>query len=103
MKRGLTMKRFIIILLIAFASPFLFVKDKESEEVEQRYDVIPDEAIRLRILANSDSEKDQQIKNIVRYEVKEEMDSWVGDMTDMEDARKYIKEYVEELCKMINV
>lgn len=102
MKRGLTMKRFIIILLIAFASPFLFVKDKESEEVEQRYDVIPDEAIRLRILANSDSEKDQQIKNIIRDEVKEEIDSWVGDMTDIEDARTYIKEHVEDLAKIIN-
>ena len=39
--------------------------------------VIPDEAIRLRILANSDKEADQSVKRLIRDEVNADITEWV--------------------------
>ena len=47
--------------------------------------VIPKEAVRLRILANSDSDKDQALKRKVRDEVKAQIDGWVADLTSFEE------------------
>lgn len=52
--------------------------------------VIPNEAIRLRILANSNSEQDQEIKRIVRDRVNAQITEWVSDLTSMEAAREKI-------------
>lgn len=52
--------------------------------------VIPNEAIRLRILANSNSEQDQRIKRIVRDRVNAQITEWVSELTSMEAAREKI-------------
>lgn len=52
--------------------------------------VIPNEAIRLRILANSNSEQDQEIKRIVRDRVNAQITEWVSTLTSMEAAREKI-------------
>jgi stage II sporulation protein R len=52
--------------------------------------VIPNEAIRLRILANSNSEQDQEIKRIVRDRVNAQITEWVSDLTSIEAAREKI-------------
>lgn len=58
---------------------------------------IPEEAIRLRILANSDSPSDQLVKRIVRDEVVKAMNSWAtGDQT-IEQARATIGARLPEL------
>lgn len=59
--------------------------------------VIPNEAIRLRILANSDSEKDQALKRKVRDQVKAQIDTWVADLTSIDDARLIIQSRIPEL------
>lgn len=59
--------------------------------------VIPDEAIRLRILANSDSKEDQELKRKVRDEVKAQIDGWVEDLTSFEEARHVIESRIPEL------
>ncbi|WP_369901709.1 stage II sporulation protein R [Bacillus manliponensis] len=59
--------------------------------------VIPDEAIRLRILANSDSKEDQELKRKVRDEVKAQIDGWVADLKSFEEAREVIKSRLPEL------
>ncbi|WLR50729.1 stage II sporulation protein R [Bacillus tianshenii] len=58
---------------------------------------IPKEAIRLRILANSDSMKDQQVKRLVRDEVNKQINLWVADMTSIEEARTKIKSSQAEI------
>lgn len=52
--------------------------------------VIPNEAIRLRILANSNSEQDQEIKRIVRDRVNAQITEWVSTLTSIEAAREKI-------------
>ncbi len=55
------------------------------------YQVIPDEAIRLRILANSDDEEDQVVKRIVRDRVNQEINKWVEELESIEAARQIIQ------------
>jgi stage II sporulation protein R len=59
--------------------------------------VIPDEAIRLRILANSDSPEDQQLKRKVRDAVNAEITKWVKDLTSIEEARNVIQSHLKEI------
>ncbi|MCP8967938.1 stage II sporulation protein R [Ectobacillus ponti] len=58
---------------------------------------IPNEAIRLRILANSDSEQDQALKRKVRDRVKAQIDTWVQDLKSFEDARRVIQSRLPEI------
>jgi len=59
--------------------------------------VIPNEAIRLRILANSNSEKDQEIKRVVRDRVNEQITTWVSELQSLDEAREVIVENLDEL------
>ncbi|KFN03624.1 stage II sporulation protein R [Bacillus clarus] len=63
--------------------------------------VIPKEAVRLRILANSDSDKDQALKRKVRDEVKAQIDSWVADLKSFEEARQVIQSHIPEIEKTV--
>lgn len=59
--------------------------------------VIPDEAIRLRILANSDHEEDQKLKRKIRDAVNEQITQWVEDLTSIEEARYVIRQNIPTL------
>ncbi|PLR85140.1 stage II sporulation protein R [Bacillus canaveralius] len=62
--------------------------------------VIPNEAIRLRILANSDTEQDQALKRLVRDAVNAEISEWVADLTSIEEARSLIQSRLPEIQKI---
>ena len=51
---------------------------------------IPNENIRIRIIANSDSEYDQQIKNEVKEEIQKDFYNLLKDTKGVEEARKVI-------------
>ncbi|MCF2938416.1 stage II sporulation protein R [Paenibacillus alkaliterrae] len=51
---------------------------------------IPQEAIRLRILANSDRPEDQIVKRLVRDEIVKAMNGWVTAPQTIEEARRTI-------------
>lgn len=82
---------FLMITLVLWAQP---LSESIKEEALQQ---IPDDAIRLRILANSDAEEDQQLKRQVRDEVNNYIDSLVANITDIEDAREAIRQNVPTL------
>lgn len=65
------------------------------------YTVIPDKAIRLRILANSDSDADQSLKRTVRDRVNENINIWVADLTSLEEGRKVIKSHLGDIEKIV--
>lgn len=69
----------------------------KTEAVAKESIVIPGEAIRLRILANSDFEADQQIKRKVRDAVNAKVELWVKDLTSMEKAKKVIHTKLPEI------
>ncbi|NER41595.1 stage II sporulation protein R [Bacillus megaterium NBRC 15308 = ATCC 14581] len=92
------MKKYAIIyfiLLIIGANAQLIYTHNQVQADEPA--VIPDEAIRLRILANSDGEKDQYVKRLIRDRVNEQITEWVKNLTSVTVARKTIKENLPAL------
>lgn len=96
MNKQITIVSFIFLLLIG-ANSHLLIKETSAEG----FQVIPDEAIRLRILANSDSDKDQELKRKVRDEVNAEITEWVAELTSVEAARELIQERLPEIEKIV--
>jgi stage II sporulation protein R len=62
---------------------------------------IPDEAIRLRILANSDSAEDQELKHKVRDAVNAKIATWVGDLTSFAEAKQVIQSHLPEIKQTV--
>lgn len=92
---------FICTGLIIFMSLPITGESTQNKDTSD-YQVIPDDAIRLRILANSDSDEDQAIKRLVRDAVNEEINGWVEELTDIEQAREIIRANVPELKKIVD-
>ncbi|MEH7074385.1 stage II sporulation protein R [Neobacillus drentensis] len=69
----------------------------KTEAAQKESIVIPGEAIRLRILANSDFEEDQAIKRKVRDAVNAQITLWVQDLTSMQEAKKVINAKLPEI------
>ncbi|WP_084781502.1 stage II sporulation protein R [Paenibacillus sp. D9] len=58
---------------------------------------IPSEAIRLRILANSDSAVDQATKRVVRDAVVQAMNGWAAGPQTIEEARAALRSHLGEI------
>ncbi|KAF0996679.1 stage II sporulation protein R [Geobacillus sp. TFV-3] len=58
---------------------------------------IPNEAIRLRILANSDADEDQQLKRKVRDAVNAQINGWVAELTSFEEAKRAIRSHLPDI------
>ncbi|GAA5415864.1 hypothetical protein Pryu01_00896 [Paraliobacillus ryukyuensis] len=80
---------FITLFIVLFMIGNQWWTNQRAEASE--YQVIPDEAIRLRILANSDDEADQVVKRIVRDRVNQEINKWVEELESIEAARQIIQ------------
>ncbi|WP_176215089.1 stage II sporulation protein R [Cytobacillus gottheilii] len=86
----------LYILLLSIGTIFsLYIPQTEVTADEEL--VIPSEAIRLRILANSDSEADQNVKRMVRDAVNEKITEWVSDLTSVEESRKLLQSRLPEI------
>lgn len=78
------MKRILISLLI-LAGIFLIHKDNI---------VIPKEALRIRVIAASDSKVDQDIKIHVKNQIENDLYSVLKNVKDIEEARNTVKENI---------
>ncbi|AZV69483.1 stage II sporulation protein R [Bacillus cereus] len=94
-------KQVIAYLLILLIGAQLLVQFGYMKADAKGPSIIPKEAVRLRILANSDSDKDQALKRKVRDEVKAQIDGWVADLTSFEEARKVIQSHIPEIEKTV--
>ncbi|SFM16729.1 stage II sporulation protein R [Gracilibacillus orientalis] len=93
------MRKLILFSVLIFLIIGFFPQKVTSNE--QSYQVIPDEAIRLRILANSDDEKDQEMKHAVRDAVNEEVTKWVEEMDDIDEARQLISSRIDDIDRIV--
>ncbi|WP_019006861.1 stage II sporulation protein R [Cohnella laeviribosi] len=59
--------------------------------------VIPDEAIRIRIIANSDSDADQAVKRKVRDRVAALIESWGAMPETIEESRALLRSHMREI------
>lgn len=89
----LYMSSMLVLLSIMLFSPSM----PKQEATELKFQTIPDEAIRLRILANSDSDKDQQLKYMIRDEVNAEISDWVEHIDDIDEARHLIETNIHKV------
>ena len=90
------MKKFIL-LLIAVLVIFFVSKNASAEET-----IIPDTAIRFRVIANSNTVYDQNVKIQVRNLVQNELLSLIKDSTSIENTRNIILEHKEELYDKVS-
>jgi stage II sporulation protein R len=87
------------LIILSFAT-ILNLYMPKNEAVAKDSIVIPGEAIRLRILANSDSGPDQEIKRKVRDAVNAQITLWVQDLTSLEKAKEVINSKVPDIQKI---
>ena len=87
----------IIYLLILSIGTILSLYIPKNEVTANEAVIIPSDAIRLRILANSDREEDQSVKRLVRDDVNAEITKWVSTLTSKQEAKKVIQEGLPQL------
>jgi stage II sporulation protein R len=96
---------FILVIIVLSGGIFFYQwarEDATQTQTASSLNRIPDQAIRLRILANSDRPEDQWLKRKVRDEVIREMNTWVTQPHTIEEARKLVKEHLprfEEIAR----
>lgn len=89
------------ILFFIFIVFVLFVVQVREVQSVKTLQAIPDEAIRLRILANSDSDKDQKVKYIVRDQVNAYITELVQYIDHIDEARRVIAANIPEIENII--
>ena len=89
------MKKTIIIL--ALITVCLIYKETKADTI-----IIPATAIRLRVIPNSNSVIDQNIKNKVKEYLEKNTYELLRDETDIDKARNIIKENIPQLENNIN-
>ncbi|WP_110928315.1 stage II sporulation protein R [Bacillus massiliglaciei] len=103
LKRKYSAIIYLLILTIGTIAS-LYIPKTEAAKTSDEVMVIPDEAIRLRILANSDHEEDQAVKRLIRDRVNESITEWVAELTSIEEARNVIRgnlDEVEQIAKEV--
>ncbi|MBM7095573.1 MULTISPECIES: stage II sporulation protein R [Alteribacter] len=91
-------QRALIYTIISF---LVLIMSWEGQQVNPAYandpDAIPEESIRLRILANSNSPVDQLVKRNIRDAINVQITEWVQEIVSLEEARNTIEEGLPEL------
>ena len=89
------MKKFIFVIMFIFI--FLI-----SGNIGEAKVIIPDEAIRLRVIPNSNSDYDQQIKTKVKTKLQSDVLTLLKDTDDIKTARKIIDDNLLTIDQKIN-
>ena len=87
------MKKIIVLL---FALTIIYIS-KSEEEI-----IIPTNSIRYRIIANSDSTKDQILKMNIKEKLDEEILPILSDSNSIEDSRLLIKDNLDNIKNIVS-
>lgn len=80
------MKKLLVFIFIFVILAILF-KNDYSEEI-----LIPNNSIRIRVIANSDSKSDQKIKKNVKESIKAQLSDMLKDAKSIDDVRNILNE-----------
>lgn len=93
------------LVLYLFVSFFVLIMCYEEQqhiaEATFHHTVSEEEAIRLRILANSDSIKDQALKREIRNAVNEQITEWVSTIENIDEAKEVIQNHLPEIEQIV--
>lgn len=87
------MKKIIILLSIITV---IFVSNKTTDDL-----IIPDEAIRVRVIANSNSINDQTVKQTVKNSIEKEITELLVEAKSIDDARNILKLNLNDINKTV--
>ncbi|BDG37717.1 stage II sporulation protein R [Saccharococcus caldoxylosilyticus] len=87
----------VLYILLLMVGVLVNVYGYQTEAGANATVAIPDKAIRLRILANSDSAEDQELKHKVRDAVNAKITKWVADLTSFAEAKRVIQSHLPEI------
>ncbi len=87
------MKKIIIIL---FFITLILVGINEKEDI-----LIPSNAIRFRIIANSNSKEDQELKKTIKNDVEKELFKLLQDVDDINTARDIINNNINNIDNIV--
>lgn len=88
------MKKIIVVLFIV--SLIMIFTNKESEIL------IPDNAIRLRVIANSNNLEDQQEKLIIKEKIETEIYNLINGADNTEEVRSIIEENMDTIKEIVD-
>nr|WP_307585765.1 stage II sporulation protein R [Paenibacillus wynnii] len=91
-------------ILICFFMILMMAWEGQKTDAAVAEISIPQESIRLRILANSDGTQDQLVKRQIRDAVVAQMNQWVSELEDpqsLEQARTLIRGHLPELNALV--
>lgn len=91
------MKKIIIILLAVLSIVMVYNNFNKSENVK-----IPDSAIRFRVLANSNSPRDQKIKEDVRDKMQKELYTLLKNSKSIKEARGLISDNMDNFNNILS-
>lgn len=86
----------IILLLTIIVSIFIYKENKNNEVI------IPDSAIRLRVIPNSNSALDQNMKLKVKAYLEDNTYNLLKDTNDINTAREIIKDNIDDIDKNVS-
>ena len=86
----------IILLLTIIVSIFIYKENKNNEVI------IPDSAIRLRVIPNSNSALDQNMKLKVKDYLEDNTYNLLKDTNDINTAREIIKDNIDDIDKNVS-
>ncbi|WP_438348800.1 stage II sporulation protein R [Paenibacillus sp. FA6] len=91
---------------IIFSILFMLVMSWDGQRTDASIvgGAIPEESIRLRILANSDTVGDQLVKRAIRDAIVAEMNGWVEELEDpqnLDQAREIIRKHIADLNRLV--
>lgn len=93
MKTGDRMKKFILVIIAVL---IVGIINNKSEEV-----IIPKEAIRFRVIANSNNEKDQETKIFVRDSIQKHLYEDLKMSSNVVEARKKVNENMNKYNEIV--
>ncbi|AIQ55202.1 stage II sporulation protein R [Paenibacillus sp. FSL R7-0331] len=91
-------------ILFSFLMVLMMVWEGQKSDAAVAESAIPQQSIRLRILANSDGTADQLVKRQIRDAIVEQMNQWVSGLEDpqsLEQARTLIRSHLPELNELV--
>lgn len=95
------MKRFLLVVFALIVAMMCWEQQRSSANVLDN-GPIPQESIRLRIIANSDSVTDQWLKREVRDAIIAQMNTWVTEIGSYDEAREIVANRLPELQTLVD-
>ncbi|MBO8165327.1 MAG: stage II sporulation protein R [Brevibacillus sp.] len=94
------MKRFFFLVFALLTGMMSWENQLDAASVNDP-GPIPQQSIRLRIIANSDSFYDQWLKREVRDAIVDQVNGWISEVGSIEDARSQLVERLPELQALV--